>query len=227
MVLAVVALHRHVDHREAMHATAGHRLLDAGLHGAHVVAWDRTADDGVDEREPLAALQRCDTQVDDRELTVTAALLLQLALGSCRAPDGFTVGHTDVGGVDVDAELARHALQRHRQVRVAEAAQHRLAGLLHALHPQRRVFRLQPTEGVAHLVVVALRARHDCHAVLRRGSCRRDHLHRRALRRQRVAGVGVAQLGDGGDVAGSGIGDRQLLLAAQHQQGVQSFLAAM
>ena len=44
---------------------------------------------------------------------------------------------------------------------------------------------------------------------------------RRALGRQRVAGGGVGELGHRGDVAGRHLGDRDLLLAAQGEQGVQ------
>ena len=44
---------------------------------------------------------------------------------------------------------------------------------------------------------------------------------RRALRRQRVAGAGVGELGHGGQVAGHDLGDRCLVLAPQREQAVQ------
>ena len=227
MVLAVVALDRHIDHGEAVHPTAGHRLLDAGLYRTHVVTRDRAADDGVLEDEALTTGKRRDAQVDDGELTMAAALLLQLPFGGRRPVDGFPVGHAHVGGVDVDAELACHALERHGDMGFAEAAEHGLPSLLDTLHPQRRVFRLQPTERVAHFVVVGLGVGHDGNAVLGRGPARADHLHRGALGGKRVAGVGVAQLGHRCDVAGGDLGGGQLLLAAKHEQGVQAFLATV
>ena len=105
MVLAVVALDAYVDDREAMGAAGGHRLFDSLLHGPHVVAWDRTADDRVDELEPGAALQRADPQVGDGVLTVTTGLLLDLALGIAGADHGLAIRHTDVFGVDCTPNL--------------------------------------------------------------------------------------------------------------------------
>ena len=52
-------------------------------------------------------------------------------------------GHAHVLGLHVDAELAGQALERHREVGVAGAAQHGLAGLLVALHDQAGILREQ------------------------------------------------------------------------------------
>ena len=81
VLLAVDERDPHVDHRVAVHAAAGHRLLDALGHGRDVAAADGAADDLVDELEALAALERLDLDAGHRELAVAAGLLLVLALG--------------------------------------------------------------------------------------------------------------------------------------------------
>ena len=157
---------------------------------------------------------------------MAAALLLQLALGGGLAADRFPEGDTQVGGVDVDPELARHALDRHADMGVAEAAQNGLSCLFHSVDPQRRILRLKLGEGIAELVVVALGVGHDGHSELGRAAGRRYDLHRRTLRRQRIGGVGVGQLRHRGDVSRHHLGYAGLLLAAEQEQAVQPFFRA-
>ena len=159
VVLAVVALDAHVDDGEPVDPARRHRLLDAALDGRDVLLGDRAADDRVDELGAVAALLGADPEVGDGVLAVTAGLLLDLALGLGRADDRLPVRHPDVLGLDVDAELAGQPLQRHRQVGVAGAAQHGLAGLLVALDDERGILGDQPLQGARQLVVVGLRDR--------------------------------------------------------------------
>ena len=140
VVLAVVRLDCHVDHREPVDASFRHGVLDAGLHRRDVVARDRATDDCIDELKAAAAWQWADLQAHHCELAVTAALLLQLSFGTRLAGNGFAVRHADIRRVDPDTELAGKPFDCHRHVRVAGAAQNGLVGFLQPVDPQRWVF---------------------------------------------------------------------------------------
>ena len=158
VVLAVEARDLHVDDGEAERAAVLLGLDDALLDRGDEVARDHAADDRVDELVAGAALLRLDAQPRDRELAVTAGLLLELALGLGRAGDRLAVRDAHVFGVDLDAELARQLLERDRQVRLAHAAQHGLVRLGVALDAQHEVFLLEAVQRVGELVLVALRS---------------------------------------------------------------------
>ena len=116
MILAVVALHAHIDDGESIGTAGDHGVFDPLLDGAHVVARDSAADDRIDELEPGTAVQWADTKVGDRVLSVPAGLLLDLAFGVAGADHGLAVRHAHVFGLDPHAELPGQALERNRQV---------------------------------------------------------------------------------------------------------------
>ena len=76
----------------------------------------------VVELEALAPTERLELQVDDAELPVAAGLLLVPAFGFGRLRDGLPVGDRTSSTLDLDAELARQALEDDRQVGLAEPA---------------------------------------------------------------------------------------------------------
>ncbi len=63
----------------------------------------------------------------------------------------------------LDGELALHAVDQHLEVQLAHPGDHRLAGLLVGADAERRVLVGQRLEGLAELVLVALRLRLDGH----------------------------------------------------------------
>ena len=198
----------------------GDALLDRG----DVLARDDAADDLVDELVAGSALGRLDPQPRDRELPVTAALLLHLAFGFGLAADRLAVRDAHLFGLDLDAELPRQLLERDREVRLAHAAEHRLVRLGVALDPQHRVFLLQPVQRVGELVLVGLGLGVDRDREQRFGQRERLDLRRRALGREHVAGRDVVELGDRGDVAGRDLLDRVLLLAAHGEELVHALV---
>ena len=173
---------------------------------------------------PASALGRLDPQPRDRELPVTAALLLHLAFGFGFAADGLAVRDAYLFGLDLDAEFPRQALERDGEVGLAHAAEQRLVRLGVALDPEHRVFLLQPVQRVGELVLVGLGLGVDRHREQRFGQRERLDLRRRALGREHVAGREVVELGDRGDVAGRDLLDRVLLLAAHGEELVQALV---
>ena len=166
-------------------------------------------------------------QVGDGELPVAAGLLLDLALGLGRADDRLAVGHADVLGVDVDAELARQPLERDGQVGVAAAAQHGLVGLLVALDDAGPGPRPAAAAGRPSLSSSACVTGISASAEHRRGRASGGGTRTGAsFGAERVAGRACGQLGDRGDVAGDDPVAVQVLLAAQEEQAVQALLGA-
>ena len=96
----------------------------------------------------------------------------------------------------------RQPVEQHVGVRLAHAPQHELVGLGVVLQPQRRVLGDQPGQGLGQLVLVGLGLGHDRHRQQRLGHRPRLHQQRVVLVRQRVAGLGGAELGHRADVAG-------------------------
>ena len=139
--------------------------------------------------KPSPRGQWLDPDRADAELAMAARLLLVPALGARRAGDRLAVRDQHILGVDCDPELALELVERHRQVRLADPAQDGLVGLVVAANIERRVFVEQPGQRVRQLVVVALGPGRDRDSEQRLGELDGRNGDRRALRRQRVAGV--------------------------------------
>ena len=149
---------------------------------------------------------------------------LYLPSASAFAGDRLPVRHLDVFGLDLDTQLPVQPLERDAEVRLAHAPQQRLVRLRVALEAQRGILVEQAVQRVGELVLVALRlgADRDRQHGLRRGEGL--HLELRARAAEYVAGGGVGELRDGGDVARRHFGDGFLLLAAHDRELVQPFL---
>ena len=117
MVLAIGALHLEVDNGMPVRAATLHRLDDAPLDGGKVVAWNRAADDPVDEPNPPPRSMGL-TRAVRRRTGHGPGLLLHLALSLYWRPDRLAVGDPDLGGFDRDAELAGQPLDRHLHLSV-------------------------------------------------------------------------------------------------------------
>ena len=159
MVLAVVALHLDVDHREAVHATVGHGVLDrpSARRGCTAGGWRRRRWSRR-RRSPRRGRAGSTRRLATAYWPCPPVCFLTLPSASALAGDRLPVGHPDVFGVDVDAELAGQPLERDGQVGLADAAEQRLAGLLVALDDQRRILGLEALQRAAELVVVGLGA---------------------------------------------------------------------
>src|SRR4051812_47529043 len=119
---AVDQLDADVDDRVAGEDARLHRLLDAEVDRADVLARDLAADDLVDELVALAGLGRA--CVDDRVAVLSAAagLAHELALDLLdRAPEGLAVGDLRPADVRVDRELAHQAVDDDLEVELAHA----------------------------------------------------------------------------------------------------------
>ena len=186
---------------------------------------DHAAHDLVDELVALVRLHRLDLDVAVAELAAAAGLLLVASMGAGRLADRLAVGHARRLQVDLDPEPPVHALQHRLHVHLGEPAHDHLAGLLVAVHVQRRVLLLQAPQRGVHLVLVALAAGLDRERHHRRRQ--RDRLHGGRLVDigQHVAGVGLLQLRDRADHAGTELIRGRVILALQHQQLADPLLA--
>ena len=87
-----------------------------------------------------------------------------------------------------------------------------------------RVLFLEAVQRVGELVLVALDLAWIATASTGSGGSDRLDLDRRALRGEHVAGAGVGELRDRGDVARRDLGDGVLLLAAHREELVQALV---
>ena len=94
-------------------------------------------------------------------------------------------------------------------------------GLVVAPDEQRQVLLLDPMQGGHQLVLVALGLRADGYRQHRNGGRGPGNDDRSAPGSERVAGRHVAQLGNGGQIAGRNLVHRHLLLAPQGEKAVQ------
>src|ERR1019366_7512905 len=99
-----------IDHRIAGDDAIFHRLFHAVFDRRNEVARDRSALGAVLEPEAPALGERLDSQLDHGELSVTAALANQLALGFSRALDRFAVRDLRLADIGVNFELAEHPI---------------------------------------------------------------------------------------------------------------------
>ena len=185
----------HVDHRIAGQHAGLHRFLDAVFDRRNEVARDRAALGAVHELEAAALGQRLDAQLDHAELSVTAALADETALGLRRAlADGLAVGDLRLADVGVDFELAQQPVDDDLQMQLAHPGDQRLR--------RSRVLTLTRNDGsslgellqrLAELFLVGLGLGLDRDLDDRIGKL--DRLEHDRMRRvaQRVAGGRVAQ----------------------------------
>src|SRR6185369_14232359 len=105
--------------------------------------------------------QRFKPDLDARELTGAAGLLLVGVIVLDRASDGLAIGdlrRTDIG---VDLELALHAIDDDLEVKLAHALDDRLPALGIDRHAERGILLRQTIERDAHLLLIALGLRLD------------------------------------------------------------------
>src|SRR4029078_4630702 len=121
----------HVDDRVAGEDAGLHRLLDAEVDRADVLAGDLAADDLVDEVVALARLGRA--RVDDgvAVLAATTGLPDELALDPLDRPaEGLAVGDLRAADVRVHRGIAHPAVDDALPVELAHSGDQRLAGLV-------------------------------------------------------------------------------------------------
>ena len=190
------------------------RAADALFDGGDVLARHDAAHDGVGELESGAARQGFDLDPHVAELPVSARLLLVAVLHPRAAAYRFLVRHLRRFERHLHAELAPHLLQRHVEMRVAQAAHQRLVRVRLPRYRERRVFLHDARERAGHLVHVGFGFGIDRHAIDGRGEVYVAQDELVVARAEGVAGEGGAELGDRADVAGGEIRDGVLLSAA-------------
>ena len=146
---------------------------------------------------------------------------------SAVAGDRLAVRDPQRLGVDGDAEAALQPVDGDGELHVAEAAQQQLAGGGRARRASvgsssRRRASAGPSLSSSLCVRGTQRDRGDG----RRAAAAASMRDRLALRREHVAGAGVAELGDDADVAGGERVDVDVLLAPQREEPVQALVAA-
>src|SRR5688572_3031733 len=109
----------YVDHRVPADHALLHRLDDALFDGSDELIGDRTAEDLVDEVEPLAASEGLDLDGADRVLPMAPGLLHVAAETFSGPADRLAEGDPGRGGRDLDAELPLHPLDLDVEVRLA------------------------------------------------------------------------------------------------------------
>ena len=192
-----------------------------------VLARDRAADDLVDELVARALLVRLER--DDRVavLALAAGLADEAAVALGRAADRLAIGDlrpADVGG---DLELADHPVDEDVEVELAHPGDERLAALRVGLDPEGRVLLGEALEGDAHLVLVGLRLRLDLDLDDRLREGDRLEQDRVLGVGQRVAGEGVLEPDDGGDVAGVDLVDLLAVVGVHLEDAADALLLAL
>ena len=158
-------------------------------------------------------------------LALAAGLANEPAVALGLAADRLAVRDlrpADVGG---DLELADHAVDDHVQVQLAHAGDERLAALRVGLDAEGRILLGQALQGDAHLVLVGLRLRLDRDLDDRLGEGDRLEQDRVLGVAQGVAGEGVLEADDRGDVAGVDLVDL-LAVVGVHLEDAADALAA-
>src|SRR3974390_1062941 len=111
MMLAVVDRHANVLQRKPRDRALHQHLLDAFLHGRNELIGNRAALDRILEFEARASRQRLESQGEFAELAGAAGLLLVPMMALRLAHDCFAVRHAWRARLDLDLELAGHALE--------------------------------------------------------------------------------------------------------------------
>jgi hypothetical protein len=189
VVLAVDQPHPEVDHRVAGQVAAVARLLDPLVDRRAEVVRDGAAEDLVLELVLLAALHRLDDDLAVGELAAAAGLLLVAPVPLGLALDRLAVGHLRRVEDHLHLVAALQLADDDLDVQLAGAGEQVLAGLRVAAGAQGGVLLEQAVQGVADLVLVALRLRLDGE-----GDRRRRDRDPRQLRRVVAVGESVAAL---------------------------------
>ena len=155
MVLAVVDDDAHVLQRKAAIApvpsTCSTPFCTAGMN------WCGIAPPFVESTnsKPVPRAQRLDAQRHLAELAGAAGLLLVPVEALGRRGDRLAIGNARRPRLDLELELARHALEHRAQVQLAQAAQHRLVAVRIVLDDERRILGDHPVQHVGDPLLVA------------------------------------------------------------------------
>ena len=162
----------------------------------------RAADDLVLEHDAAVPLQRLEGDLHLGVLAGAAGLLLvRVGLG-VRPGDRLAIRHLRCADVRIDAVFAAQPIDDDLQMQLAHAGQDGLAGLLVGAQPQAGVFAGQLLQAECHLLDRLLGARLDRDVDHRHREGHPLQDHRIVGGGQRIAGAGVLQADEGGDVAG-------------------------
>src|SRR3546814_4684649 len=144
------------QHREACERTRRENAFDALLDARDVLLRNGTTDDLGFEGKFLALRIRFEDDLDARELSGAAGLLLVRVVFFGLARDRFAIGNLRRTDIGLDLELATHAVNEDVEVKLTHAGDDRLAGLLVGLDTEGRIFGCQAVEREAHLFLVGL-----------------------------------------------------------------------
>jgi hypothetical protein len=150
---------------------------------------------------PLIALMNSNPSPGSRGSA--AGLLLVAPVGLGRLADRLLIGNPRGLQVHLGAEPRLQPLDDHLDVDLGEPGDDLLAGLWIAVKVDRRVLLLEAPERREHLVLVALALGLDRERHHRRRELDAGHLDRLIARGQPVPRLGLLELGDGPDVAGT------------------------
>src|SRR5439155_2508039 len=132
----------------------------------------------------------------------TARLALESVVDLRRPTNRLAVRHQRRSGLDRRTELAPQAVDDDVNVRITHGGEDRLAGSFLAVDPNAGLLLEHPGQRLAELVEVRLALRLDAHLQCRARECKAWQLQRmRAIRDERVAGLGARQFGDRDDVS--------------------------
>ena len=216
-----------VDHGDAhvLQLIAGDRavlqhLAHALFHCRQELVGDGAALDRIDELEAAAARQGLDAQEHLAELPGTAGLLLVAVVAVGRCAHRLAVGDARRARLHLHAVALLHALQGQLQVQVGQPAHHALVELAVVLDAEAGVLFVELGQRGGEFLLLSLVRRLHCQTEHGPGEIQR-------LEVDLVLVVGIVQhsvemdlvhLGHGGDVAGYGLVDLDVLLAAQLEQ---------
>ena len=134
---------------------------------------------------------------------------LSLPSASARAGDGLAVRDAHLFGVDLDAELARQLLERDREMRLAHARGARSGASRDCARcATPRSSSSRRCSAFASLSSSPFERALIATASTGAGGSTVSHVDGRALRREHVAGAGIGELRDRGDVARGDLGHR-------------------
>ena len=204
MIRAVDQRHGEIDHREAERSVR-QRVDDAFLDGGNIIARHDAAGDLLLEGKARAARQRLDVEHDVAVLAVAARLLLVAAALDDAFADGLAVADARLAPLDGDAEAVAQPLGGDAQVHFALAPQHHFVGFRIVLDGDRRIFLGELVQGLAELDVVLALLRRDGNGEHRRIGLDLGERGMGLLAgRERVAGLGLVELGEGDGLADRG-----------------------
>ena len=178
----------------------------------------RAAEDLVDELEAAAPRERLHAEPGVAVLAAAARLLLVLALPLGAPLDRLLVGDARRQQQHVDVVLALHALDHHLHVHAAHAGDQQLLGLGIEVMVDGGVFLGDAGQRGGDLVLVAARLGLDGEVDGRLRERDPGQLEGLRFLAERVAGVGVLELGHHPDLARAERLDRLLVLAHEPVQ---------